>query len=348
MGALNALRKGWVRSALYWQVLVVLFLVNLLGGLLLAVIPVAELLGPAHYTAIQDAASGVPAWMAIETLLNPVNNLNLEAGTNSRVLSAALQTGVISILLALVLLPVVSWVPGSLVSGGLLLTYFEGSPLSRSPEPAEGPVLSRTEGSALSQSPEPSKGNVEWSALSQSPELAVGKAEWRAGGEAFSWKRFFWGCWHYWGAFLLFGLLQTILTLLVFVPVLAILSFIMFIIPWSAILLLPAFLVLLIVWTGFVELSQVYLVAGEKRRIITALRSGLLLLIRRAAPLTGYYSVSLVLLVVLHLVFRIGLFPRLPLAFWPLVLVVQQAFVFLRMWAHASRLAGDMEFVRSL
>jgi hypothetical protein len=308
-------------------VLVVLFLVNLLGGLLLAIVPVAELLGPAHYTAIQDAASGVPAWMALETLLNPVNNLNLEAGANGRLLSSALTTGAIAILLAVVLLPVVSWIPGSLVSGGLLLTYFER------------PALGAVEGPALSQGSEGAEGEASFDgAQSAAPLKQV---------EAFSWKRFFWGCWHYVGAFLLFGLAQTILTLLVFIPALALFTFIIVVFPWSAILLVPAFLILLIVWTGFVELSQVYLVAGKNRQIFTALRSALRLIRRRAAPLAGYYSISLVLLVVLHLVFRIGLFPRLPLAFWPLVLIVQQAFVFLRLWAHASRMAGDVEFVRS-
>jgi hypothetical protein len=57
-----------------------------------------------------------------------------------------------------------------------------------------------------------------------------------------------------------------------------------------------------------------------------------------------FYLLSLGLLFGLHLIFRLVLFPRLPLAFWPLVLVLQQSFIILRLWAHAARLAGDVEF----
>ena len=290
MGALTVLRKGWVWSARYWQALLALFLVNLLGGLLLAVVPALELLGPAHYTAIREAAPGIPTWMAIETLLNPVGNLSLQAGTNGRAISSTLQTGLISILLALGLLPGVAWLPGCLVSGGLLMTYKDAS-------------------------------------------------------DTFQWKRFLWACWHYWGAFLLLGLLETLLTLLVLIIVLTGFSITVGLIPWSAIILAPVTILVVVLWTGFMELAQVYLVAGENRNIGAALRAALVLLRRRFIPLAIYYFVSLGLLLGLHLIFQIGLFPHMPLAFWPLVLILQQAFIVLRLWAHAARLAGAVEFV---
>jgi hypothetical protein len=290
MGAVNLLRKGWTRSARYWQVLLALFLVNLLGGLLLAIIPALELLGPAHYTAVREAASGIPAWMASEILLNPVGNLSFQAGANSRAISSALQNGILSILIALGLLPGISWLPGCLVSGGLLLTYKE------------------------------------------SPE-------------GFRWKCFLWGCWHYWGAYLLLGLLQTLLTLLVFILVITVFSITIGFIPWSAALLAPLAILLIVLWTGFMELAQVCLVVGENRSIGAALRAALSLLWRRFIPLTTYYILSLGLLLGLHLIFQFGLFPRLPLAFWPLVFVLQQSFIFLRLLTHAARLAGDFEFL---
>ena len=293
MRAWEAFRKGWRNSTLYWQALVVLFLLNLLGGGLLALLPALELLGPAHYPAIREAAAGVPAWMAFETLLEPVTSANLVGGVASRTLSLAFQSGVLAMLLALGLIPWAAWLPGCLVSGGLLLA-FKGAP------------------------------------------------------EAFSWKRFLWGCWHYWGAFLLLGLVQTLLTLLVGLPVGIILWTIFRLVPWSAIISVPVLLVGLIWWTAIFELAQVYLVAGEKRNIGSTLRIATKTLFQGIIPLSGYYMLSLAVLLGLHLVFRVGLMPRLPLAFWPLVLIAQQSFIWLRLWSHASRLAGDMEFVRSM
>jgi hypothetical protein len=291
MGAWDVFRRGWRNSTLYWQALIALFLVNLLGAGLLALLPALELLGPAQSPAIREAAAGVPTWMAFEILLDPVSSANLASGATSGVLSPALQSGVLAMLLALVLIPWAAWLPGCLVSGGLLLAFKE----------APG---------------------------------------------AFGWRRFLWGCWHYWGAFLLLGLVQTLLTLLVCIPIVIIFSVVIRLIPMSAILAAPVLLVGLIWWTAIFELGQVCLVAGEKRNIGSALRIGIKTLFHRILPLTGYYVLSLVVLLALHLVFRVGLLPRLPLAFWPLVLIVQQAFICLRLWSHASRLAGDMEFAR--
>jgi hypothetical protein len=291
MSAWGAFRRGWRNSTLYWQALVVLFLVNLLGGGLLALLPALELLGPAHSSAIREAAAGVPTWMAFEILLDPVSSANLANGLTGGVISPALQSGVIAMLLALVLIPWAAWLPGCLVSGGLLLAFKEAP-------------------------------------------------------KAFDWRRFLWGCWHYWGAFLLLGLVQTLLTLLVCIPVVIIFSVVIRLVPRGAILAAPVLLVCLIWWTAIFELGQVGLVAGEKRNIGGALRIGIRTLFRRILPLTGYYVLSLAVLLALHLVFRVGLMPRLPLAFWPLVLMVQQTFICLRIWSHASRLAGDVEFVR--
>ncbi len=318
MKAFDALRTGWKRSRVCWQPLLVLFLVNLLGGMLLAAIPALELIGPAHYTAIRDAASGVPTWLATELLFNPVGNLNLQGGENARQLSAMLQSGLLALLLAVGLLPGLAWIPGSLVAGGLILSYLE-CPKPTAPSSAEDSALS---GGAVNE-----------------PALS-------GGGGHFSWRRFFWGCWHHWGAFLIFGILQTLLTLLVFVPVLLISITVIVAAPVSAVVLVPLFLALLVLWSALVELAQVSLVAGGRRRIGGALRDGLRLLFRRLGSLSVYYLVSLLLLLVVHLVFRIGIFPRLPLAFWPLVLLLQQAFIFLRLWLHAGRMAGNVEFVR--
>ena len=291
MGFWNAFRQGWRNSTRYWQALIVLFLVNVVGGGLLALLPGLLLLGQAHYPAIREAAGGVPAWMLFEILLNPVTNANLAAGTTANLLSPSLKSGVFAMLLALVLIPWAAWLPGCLVSGGLLLAFKEA--------PA-----------------------------------------------AFSWKRFLWGCWHYWSAFLLLGLAQTLLTLIVCIPAIVICYIVFHLAPWSALLSAPILLIGLIWWTAFFELGQAYLVAGDERKIGGALRIAKMTLLHRIATLSGYYILSLAGLLVLHLVFQVELLPRLPLVYWPLVLAVQQAFIFLRLWSHASRLAGDMEFVK--
>jgi hypothetical protein len=291
MNAREAFRKGWLRSGFYWQALIPLFLVNLLSGLLMAALPSLELLGPAHYTSIRDAASGVPTWMASEILFSPINTAE-QAGTSvNQSLPSDISTGILALLIALGLLPFLSWIPGSLMNGGVLATYWGW------PDP-------------------------------------------------FRWRKFLQGCWHYWGAFLLFGLLQTLLTLLLIIPLLGVFSIAAALFSWSAILLAPLFLFLLILWTAFTEVTQVYLVAGGKRKIGEALREALSLLRHQLISLASYYIVSLLLLLGLHVIFRGGIFPRMPLATWPLVLVLQQSFIVLRLWAHASRLAGDTEYVR--
>jgi hypothetical protein len=112
----------------------------------------------------------------------------------------------------------------------------------------------------------------------------------------------------------------------------------------GGLILILAFLVLGL-WLAFFELSRVSLAAREDHRIVNSLTSASSILGHKPWLLLGYYLLSLLGLLVIQILFRLGLFPRMPLAFWPLVLLLQQAFVILRLWSRAARYAGNVNFV---
>ena len=64
---------------------------------------------------------------------------------------------------------------------------------------------------------------------------------------------------------------------------------------------------------------------------------------RKPLRILAFYVFAIAVLGLIHLGFRFGLMPRLRLEQWPLVLLVGQAFILLRLWARLARWAGLME-----
>lgn len=288
MGAFTALRSGIIRALRYWQVLVVLYLVNLITALLMAALPAYSLIEPAYRTAIHDAAQGVPAWMALETMLAPLIAMNLGG-------SPGLQgQGLWLLVYSLAgILPFAAWIPAAAVSGGALLVYAEA------PQP-------------------------------------------------FRWRRFWWGCWHWFGVFLLLGLAQGLLTLALFLPLILAGGFAMAAAGWTLWIVLPLLALLAVVWLAWMEGARLFAVAGGTRNVAAGFGRAVAATFRRPLLFGGFYVLAALLLFGLHALFRLGLMPVLPLHWWLLVLVLQQAFILSRLLARASRWAGGMQAARSM
>jgi hypothetical protein len=62
----------------------------------------------------------------------------------------------------------------------------------------------------------------------------------------------------------------------------------------------------------------------------------------------GLYGLALALLGALHALYRWGVMAHLPLGWWPVVLLVQQAFILGRLGVRLVRLAGGVALVREL
>jgi hypothetical protein len=158
--------------------------------------------------------------------------------------------------------------------------------------------------------------------------------------QPFRWRRFWWGCWHWFGVFLLLGFVQILVAAVLLLP-LGILSLVIFSSGgWPGWIILPG--VGLAAFLGLVlfECTRIFAVAGGTRNLWQAFRAAFRFLLRRPAGLGGLYLLGLALLVLIHAVFRLGLLRALPLEVWPLAVLGQQSFILLRLWARSARLAG--------
>jgi hypothetical protein len=159
----------------------------------------------------------------------------------------------------------------------------------------------------------------------------------------FRWRRFLWGCWHWFGAFVLLSVGQGIVSTALFVPltgaVLGIAAVVGGGLAWIIVSPLALFALL---WLALVECIRVVAVVGQTRNVFHALRGAVRFVFHDFLAVLGLYVLALLLLGLLHALYRLGLMPHLPLDWWPLVFIVQQAFILARLWARLARLAGGV------
>lgn len=163
----------------------------------------------------------------------------------------------------------------------------------------------------------------------------------------FRWRRFLWGCWHWWGAFLLLSAVQGIVSVL-FVPFTgAVMGVAAAVGSWLTWIVVPLLALFVLLWLAVVEFMRVAAVVGQTRNVFDALGKVVRLVnFRNFLAVVGLYVLALLLLGLFHALYRRGLRPILPLDWWPLVLVVQQAFVLVRLWARLVRMAGGVALYR--
>jgi hypothetical protein len=164
----------------------------------------------------------------------------------------------------------------------------------------------------------------------------------------FRWRRFLWGCWHWFGSFLLLGILQGIVAAVLFVPLLitsvALASAIGGWVVWVAI---PLVVLVAVLWLMVTDLARIVAVVDRTRQLLRALGRAVRFVLRNLMPVAVLYGLALLLTVLLHTLFRWGLLARVPLDWWPLVLLVQQVFILARLGAQLARLAGGVALYES-
>lgn len=165
--------------------------------------------------------------------------------------------------------------------------------------------------------------------------------------QPFRCRRFLRGCWRWLGAFLLLGLLQMILGLVIFIPVGVIALLAISFQFWLIWIILPLLIVFAVIWIALFDITQMYLVIGDNHHLWRALGSAIRFTVRRPLRLGGLYFLALSLLALLHIVFRLGVFSHLPLAWWPISIIAQQGFIFLRLWAKSIRMAGGLVLIQN-
>jgi len=156
----------------------------------------------------------------------------------------------------------------------------------------------------------------------------------------FTWKRFLWGCWRWFSAFLMLGLGQVLVTLLVGVPAIILIGLASGRAPWAVGGLALILALALAVSLALFELAGVWMVSRGSRNFARALWQALVYLVRHAGALAVLYALALGGLGLVHALYLWGIWPRLPLEVWPVVLVAQQAFILLRLGARLLRLSA--------
>jgi len=163
--------------------------------------------------------------------------------------------------------------------------------------------------------------------------------------QLFGWRRFLWGCWHWFGAFLLLGIGQFVASLALFLPALAAAVAATAAAGWLAWIAVPGLALLGVLWTALIETTRVIAVVRGKRNVFRAFSGAVGFIVRHFPAVAGLYGLALLALGLVHALFRWGLMAHLPLDWWPLVLLVQQAFILGRLGARLVRLAGSVALV---
>ncbi|MBN1659671.1 MAG: hypothetical protein JXA93_14795 [Anaerolineae bacterium] len=117
----QAFRAGTSLTARYPQLLLLAWAVNLLTALLLAALPALTLAtGPGNRPIMRDMAAGLDTWHWIESLMSPQSAAHFPE-------TIGLGTVLLWTLLAALVLPMLAWLLGAFLQGGILLTY-HGAP----------------------------------------------------------------------------------------------------------------------------------------------------------------------------------------------------------------------------
>ena len=161
----------------------------------------------------------------------------------------------------------------------------------------------------------------------------------------FRWRRFLWGCWHWSGAFLLLGAARGAVSAVMLLLTVTVAGLVAAVGGWAVSIAALLLALLSMLGLSLLEFTRVYAVVSGTRNLAQAFGRAAGLVFRRPLAVGTLYGLSFLLVGLLHAVFRLGLFPRLPLDGWGLVLVVQQAFILLRLGTRLARLAGGLALI---
>jgi hypothetical protein len=161
----------------------------------------------------------------------------------------------------------------------------------------------------------------------------------------FSWARFLWGCWHWFGTLLLINLILGIPIQILAGGLLILMSITSSaaggLINWVTIPLFALIATLLLI---ALEYTRLLAVSNKMRNVFHAFRNAAILVSQRPLVVAGFYALSLLMLLLVHAVFR-----TLLLSEWAsgglLFLIVSQFFIVVRLSMRLSRWAGAVSFL---
>lgn len=119
---MNSVKQALRNSLQYWPALGLFYLGNIFSALILVVLPALNLLGPAHFTTIRDAADGIDAWAIMDELMPLADQMRQNSPLH---VTDSTATALLLVGLVLFAAPLATWSVNALLSGGLLLTYAE-------------------------------------------------------------------------------------------------------------------------------------------------------------------------------------------------------------------------------
>jgi hypothetical protein len=164
--------------------------------------------------------------------------------------------------------------------------------------------------------------------------------------QPFQWKRFGWGCWHWFGAFLLLGVIQFILALAIFGALISAAITVIGLAEWTTWIVIPILILLMILWLGIMELTGAQMIVKETRNFARAFFDSLRGFFRRPIHFWVFYGLVTLTLIAIHFIFNVVM-PYVPLSWFPLVLIVQQSFVIVRLGLRLIRAGGSVGLAAS-
>lgn len=166
--------------------------------------------------------------------------------------------------------------------------------------------------------------------------------------QPFRWRRFLWGCWHWFGAFLLLGVLQFVGIILIVLPLLFLVVSTIAAGFWFVALALLLLILVAMFGLAIVEYARIIAVARGTRNIFNTLSQGIGFVARHPLQIFILYAAALLLLVIITLLFRGAILSWIPLDLWLLVLLLQEAFVLLQLWARLVRFDGGVKLYQTM
>jgi hypothetical protein len=162
----------------------------------------------------------------------------------------------------------------------------------------------------------------------------------------FRMRHFIRSCWRWFGTFLVWGLAQAAVALVSVAIAAGLGAGLIALAGWWPIwLVVPAQAVIGLTLAAAFELARAAAVTADTRKIGPAFSTAIRFILNRPLVVARIYGLTSIFLLVAHLVYA-QLKPHLPLVWWPLVLVFQQAFIVFRLWIRLSRTGGAVAVAR--
>jgi hypothetical protein len=155
------------------------------------------------------------------------------------------------------------------------------------------------------------------------------------------WRRFLWACWQWFGAFLLLGIVQGVVVVVLGLPLaLFVVALALGPLRWLGAMLGLLLAGLALAGLALAEYAGAFMVLRNTRNPFAGIGHASRFLLQNPRRWMALYLLALLLLVVVNLIYHFGLSPFIPLAWWPLLLALRQVFVAARLWARTARWAG--------